>query len=287
MVSEKILKLDISNDQSYVYLKCKQYDHNSRRYKLIFTDRNIPIQPKEKDLVTVNMLRAGEKYADTVCTYENGCYYLTFTDNMLSIHGDADMEVTVWDSHSEEEAVIRTMTFHVKIERAMLVQDRIIKSDEYNVLQYLILQANMIPDLLEESLEKLAIIKDLIRQVTKDIEEYRKEFGELTDEVRLLIERLEAYQKVLEEKEAKRQENEDARQTNEAAREVSHQIMKDSTEASEKQTELAKQATQRATEAAIEAERVKAHFIQIEEEEPEEWHPHEWWYQILSTQDGE
>ena len=28
---EKILKLDVAHEQSYIYLKCKQYDHNSRR----------------------------------------------------------------------------------------------------------------------------------------------------------------------------------------------------------------------------------------------------------------
>ncbi len=61
---EKILKLDVAQEQSYIYLKCKQYDHNSRIYKLILTNEHIPILLTGKELVTVHITRADGTYID-------------------------------------------------------------------------------------------------------------------------------------------------------------------------------------------------------------------------------
>ena len=91
----KILKLDVASEQSYIYLKCKQYDSQSRIYKLIITDRHEPISLKGTELVVAHMIKSDGKYADGIVEWKDDGLYLTITDAMLSVAGDATLEVKI------------------------------------------------------------------------------------------------------------------------------------------------------------------------------------------------
>lgn len=177
---EKILKLDVAHEQSYIYLKCKQYDHNSRIYRLILTNEHIPIILAGTELVTVHIKRADGTYIDDVCQWKNGNLYLTMTDSMLAVAGDAAMEVKVFDGNKE---ILSTMTNHVKVERSMLPYDRMVASNEFNVLNHLIQSVLNAGEYADE-------LGKLLDDFRKRLNEYEKEFGQLSNEGRALIEDL-------------------------------------------------------------------------------------------------
>lgn len=139
-IAYKTLRIDITTEQSFVYLKARQYDEQSRTYKLIITSRNIPIPVKGTELVTVLMARADKTYIDTVCEWKNGELFFTLTEGMLAVSGEALLEFVIYDT--EELSVIGTTHIHLDIQPSLLPYERIVKSDEFNVLNNLILQAN-------------------------------------------------------------------------------------------------------------------------------------------------
>ncbi len=152
--SIKILNLDVSAEQSYIYLKCKQYDQNSRIYQLIITDRHIPLQLKGNEVIIAAMTRSDGTYTDTICTWDNGKLYLTMTDAMLAISGQARCEVRIYDS--QQLSVLSTLNFHIDIVPSTIPMDRILKSDEFNALNELILS---MPYTIEE-IQKIIDILD-------------------------------------------------------------------------------------------------------------------------------
>lgn len=177
---EKILKLDVAHEQSYIYLKCKQYDHNSRIYKLILTNKHIPIPLAGTELVTVHITRADGTYIDDVCTWENENLYLTMTDAMLAVAGDASMEVKIFDGTKE---ILTTMTNHIKVEKSMLPYDRMVSSNEFNVLNHLIQSVLHAADYVIE-------LEDLLQNVNNRLQAFEQEFSQLSNEGRSLIEDL-------------------------------------------------------------------------------------------------
>lgn len=177
---EKILKLDVAQEQSYIYLKCKQYDHNSRIYKLILTNEHIPILLTGKELVTVHITRADGTYIDDVCKWENENLYLTITDAMLAVAGDASMEIKIFDGAKE---ILTTMTNHIKVEKSMLPYDRMVLSNEFNVLNHLIQSVLHTADYVIE-------LEDLLQNANNRLQAFEQEFSQLSNEGRSLIEDL-------------------------------------------------------------------------------------------------
>lgn len=177
---EKILKLDVAHEQSYIYLKCKQYDHNSRIYKLILTNEHIPIILAGTELVTVHIQRNDGTYVDDVCQWQNGSLYLTMTDSMLAVAGDASMEVKVFDGNKE---ILSTMTNHVKVEKSMLPYDRMVASDEFNVLNHLIQSVLNAGEYAED-------LEELLQNFRQRISEFERQFIQISTEGRALIQDL-------------------------------------------------------------------------------------------------
>lgn len=134
------LRIDISTDLSFVYLNARQYDGLSRKYQLIITNRNTPIKLKGTEIVTASVLRKDNVYIDTLCTWENNELYFTMTEGMLSIPGKALLEFVIYDA--TEMSVIGTSHVYIDIQKSLLPYDRIVKSDEFNVLNNLILQTS-------------------------------------------------------------------------------------------------------------------------------------------------
>ena len=153
--SIKILNLDVSAEQSYIYLKCKQYDQNSRIYQLIITDRHIPLQLKGNEVIIAAMTRSDGTYTDTICTWDNGKLYLTMTDAMLAISGQARCEVRIYDS--QQLSVLSTLNFHIDIVPSTIPMDRILKSDEFNALNELILSMPYTIKEIQEIIDNLDI----------------------------------------------------------------------------------------------------------------------------------
>lgn len=140
--TQKLLRLDVSTDQSFIYLKCKQYDESSRIYQVVFTDRNKPIQLNGNEFIMVSMIRNDNSYADTSCVWDKGKIFFTMTEGMLSIAGESIMEFRIYSSNSE---ILSTVKIHVLIENSLIPQEKMVVSDEFNVLNNLILQAFNLP----------------------------------------------------------------------------------------------------------------------------------------------
>ena len=181
-------RIDIAHEQSFKYLQAKQYDHNSRRRRLIITDSNVPITYSEDktEYITLSMADGDDNYANVSCPFEDDGYpYITFTEGMLSRDGDIECELRIYDS--EGGSIITTFTFMMTVSKSLLNQDRLVNSEEFNILNDLILQAITIPDLIKEFEASQTEINELIVQINNDIDSYQQEFGELSTEAQGLI----------------------------------------------------------------------------------------------------
>lgn len=211
----KTIKLDVSAEQSFVYLKCKQYDSNSRIYQIILTDQNKPMTTLTgNELITATMLRSDGKSVDTVCQWDNGKVYLTMTDGMLSVAGDGTLEIRVYNSNSTE--IISTMIAHVNVQNSTLPYDRMIKSDEFNVLNNLILSVMNIQETADE-------VNRLIVKIKTDIATYEADYGALSQEATDLINDLNVFLADVQTQENQRNTNENQRIANENARNQAEQ----------------------------------------------------------------
>ncbi len=176
--SQKIIKLDVSTEQEYYYLKCKQYDTNSRIYQLIITDRSIPISLMGTELVTAGMIRSDGNYVDTVCEWKDHKLYFTLTEGMLACSGKGTIEFRIYDS--DHTSVISTMLVHINIKPSTLPYERMIRSDEFNVLNHLILSAADVK-------QQMAHIDNLLVQIQEDIASYQSDYHSLSEEAQGLI----------------------------------------------------------------------------------------------------
>ncbi len=193
--SQKILRLDISAEQSFIYLKCKQYDSQSRIYQLIITDNNIPIPLQGTEYVTAGMRKPDNTYADTVCQWKDTQLYLTITDNMLSVAGDGILEIRIYEKNTGE--ILSTMLIHVNIQRSTLPYDKMISSHEFHVLNNLILSVLHAADISKET-------EALLEKIKNDIAIYETEYTELSTEARELIANLTTFITQAETEEAQR-----------------------------------------------------------------------------------
>lgn len=172
----KPLKVDLSQESSYIYMKVKQYDDNSRKYQVIFTDRGIPIEMVGNEYVTLKLAESGseDSYADAVCTWENGYPCITFTANMLSRVGDIDATFTIYSVGRSQ--IIHSRMWHLNVQRSLIDYEGMVKSEDFNTLHNLIEQALMIPELIEKFNLSQDQINQLIEKINADIVSYQQQF---------------------------------------------------------------------------------------------------------------
>ena len=171
-------RIDISHEQSFRYLQAKQFDHNSRIRRLIITDNNIPLNFTGKELIGLSLYINGDNYSNTTCPFgDDGFPRVVFTESMLSREGDVSCEVRIYSS--SDATVATTFTFMMTVSKSLLNQDRLVTSSEFNILNDLILQANVIPDLIKQFNLSHEQINALIKQIQTDISDYTKQFSSM------------------------------------------------------------------------------------------------------------
>lgn len=175
----KPLKVDLSQESSYIYMKVKQYDDNSRKYQVIFTDRGIPINMTGNELITLHLAESGQEkeYANRDCVWENGYPYITFSSNMLSKVGDIDATFTIFSA--ADHSLISSRTWHLNVQRSLIDYDGMIESSEFSILNNLIEQALMIPELIATFNASQNEINALIAKINSDIADYQSQFTDM------------------------------------------------------------------------------------------------------------
>lgn len=175
----KPLKVDLSQESSYIYMKVKQYDDNSRKYQVIFTDRGIPINMTGNELITLHLAESGQEkeYANRDCVWENGYPYITFSSNMLSKIGDIDATFTIFAA--ADHSLISSRTWHLNVQRSLIDYDGMIESSEFSILNNLIEQALMIPELISKFNASQNEINALIVKINSDIADYQSQFTDM------------------------------------------------------------------------------------------------------------
>jgi len=184
-------RIDVSHEQSFKYLQAVQYDHNSRKRRLIITDSNVPISFKGTEYIVFSMNKDGKNYSNTSCQFENGYPYITFTESMLSEYGDINCGIKVFDHNGGE--IISTFNFKMTISKSLMNYDRLVESSEFNVLNDLILQALHISELLKDYESNKTIIDQYIIQINKDIQNYRSGYTSLSNDAQKLINDVETF----------------------------------------------------------------------------------------------
>ena len=188
-------RIDISHEQSFRYLQAKQFDHNSRIRRLIITDNNIPLKFTGKELIGLSLYINGNNYSNTTCPFgDDGFPRVVFTESMLSHEGDVSCEVRIYSS--SDETVTTTFTFMMTVSKSLLNQDRLVASSEFNILNDLILQANVIPDLVKQFNLTQEQVNALISQIQNDIADYTNQFSTMktnyTNDFNALLQKINA-----------------------------------------------------------------------------------------------
>lgn len=217
----KPLKVDLSQESSYIYLKMTEGDDNSRKYQVIFTERGIPVNDlKGNELITLYLAQSGsdEPYASQDCVWIDGYPYITFTANMLQHVGDIDCSFKIFSS--SDNSLISTRIFHINTQRSLVNYDGLIKSEDFNTLNNLIKQALMVPELIETFKLSQDEINALIVQINSDITEYQTRFNNFDTEATALIGELRTFLSECQSAESTRISNENARIENEKARQA-------------------------------------------------------------------
>lgn len=175
----KPLRVDLSQESSYIYMKVKQYDDNSRKYQVIFTDRGIPINMTGNERIMLALAESGQEdpYDKAWCTWENGQPYITFTASMLRKIGDIDATFTIYGG--SDATVVHSRLWHINVQRSLIDYDGLIESEEFSILHDLINQAMMIPELISKFNASQNEINALIAKVNSDIADYQSQFTDM------------------------------------------------------------------------------------------------------------
>ena len=203
--------IDVGKQQSFKYLWAKQYDHNSRRYRLVITNQNVPLTLTGKEYIVLSLEDSGgNNYSNTSCPFgDDGYPYITFTDSMLSREGDIKCELRVYDQKGD--SIATTFTFNMEVSKSLLNQSRMVNSTEFNILNDLISQAIQITDLLAEFKENKAEIERLITQINADITSYRSDYNSLSQQTQELIDQVQTFLTTVQQSENNRVAAENAR----------------------------------------------------------------------------
>lgn len=203
--------IDVGKQQSFKYLWAKQYDHNSRRYRLVITNQNVPLALTGKEYIVLSLEDSGgNNYSNTSCPFgDDGYPYITFTDSMLSREGDIKCEIRVYDQKGD--SIATTFTFNMEVSRSLLSQSRMVESSEFNILDDLISQAIQVTALLEDFKENKAEIERLITQINSDIISYRSDYNSLSQQTQELIDQVQTFLTTVQQSENDRVSAENAR----------------------------------------------------------------------------
>lgn len=203
--------IDVGKQQSFKYLWAKQYDHNSRRYRLVITNQNVPLALTGKEYIVLSLEDSGgNNYSNTSCPFgDDGYPYITFTDSMLSREGDIKCEIRVYDQKGD--SIATTFTFNMEVSRSLLSQSRMVESSEFNILNDLISQAIQVTALLEDFKENKAEIERLITQINSDIISYRSDYNSLSQQTQELIDQVQTFLTTVQQSENDRVSAENAR----------------------------------------------------------------------------
>lgn len=203
--------IDVGKQQSFKYLWAKQYDHNSRRYRLVITNQNVPLALTGKEYIVLSLEDSGgNNYSNTSCPFgDDGYPYITFTDSMLSREGDIKCEIRVYDQKGD--SIATTFTFNMEVSRSLLSQSRMVESSEFNILNDLISQAIQVTALLEDFKENKAEIERLITQINADITSYRSDYNSLSRQTQELIDQVQTFLTTVQQSENDRVAAENAR----------------------------------------------------------------------------
>lgn len=215
----KPLKVDLSQESSYIYMKVKEGDDNSRKYQVIFTDRGIPINDMSgTELVTLYLAESGsdKAYASQDCVWENGILYITFTSNMLSHVGDIDCSFVIFDAPGN--TIISSRIWHINVQRSLIDYEGLIKSEDFNTLNNLIKQALMIPELIATFKISQEEINSLIEKINADITAYQQSYDNFNTDATELITTLRTFLAECQSAEIIRISNENTRIENETLR---------------------------------------------------------------------
>lgn len=203
--------IDVGKQQSFKYLWAKQYDHNSRRYRLVITNQNVPLTLTGKEYIVLSLEDSGgNNYSNTSCPFgDDGYPYITFTDSMLSREGDIKCELRVYDQKGD--SIATTFTFNMEVSRSLLSQSRMVESSEFNILNDLISQAIQVTALLEDFKENKTEIERLIAQINADITSYRSDYNSLSQQTQELIDQVQTFLTTVQQSENNRVAAENAR----------------------------------------------------------------------------
>ena len=162
---------------------------------MIITDNNIPLKFTGKELIGLSLYINGDNYSNTTCPFgDDGFPRVVFTESMLSREGDVSCEVRIYSS--SDATVATTFTFMMTVSKSLLNQDRLVASSEFNILNDLILQANVIPDLIKQFNLTQEQVNTLISQIQDDIVNYTNQFSTMktkyTNDFNALLQKINA-----------------------------------------------------------------------------------------------
>lgn len=195
MLSIKTLRVDVSQETNYVFTKCKQYDHLSRKFRILITDKGIPINLNGKEQIRIRMWAEGESdpYVDKWLDepWEDGLPVLTLTSHMLSKIGTVDFEFVIQEIGNA--STISTRIQHLSVQKSLINYDGLVSSEDFDVLSHLISQAIAIPDLIADFNTSQEEINALVTKINSDIVSYQKSFTQLSSSAQELIKSLQSY----------------------------------------------------------------------------------------------
>ena len=195
MVSERIIKADLSQERDNLYFKINQYDNYSRKYRLVITDNGVPKPFTAQKTIRLVMQAEGEAtpYYDGLLSdeWEDGYPVVNFTASMLSKTGTVDFKFIIYEPSSPE--TISTRIQHLKIQESLVDNDGIIASEEFQFLADILAQAASIPVLIADINTTKEQIDALIISVNEQMATYQTEFNTMSQNVQDLMDSVTAY----------------------------------------------------------------------------------------------
>lgn len=185
----KILNADVSVDRDYVYELSKQYDNQSRRYRVLITDRGVPVVLTGDEGILLRMQASGESepyVLHWIKEWENGYPIVTMSNYMLSKVGVVHFEFVIYDAPGGS-AVLSTRRQNMKIQKSLLNYDGLVASEDFDILSDLINQARAIPGLIDGVFTDKEKIDQMLLQITSDISNYQSQFTIMQNNVAELI----------------------------------------------------------------------------------------------------
>lgn len=217
-LSIQTLKVDVTQEMSFVWLKCKQYDNLSRKYRVIICNRGKPLSMTGRETVSIRMWRDGDPkpYIDRFLDWEDGYPVVTFTSGMLPYEGKVSVDYHVYDP--SDMSSISSRTSFIEVQKSLVDYAGLIAKEDYNVLEQLIQDAIRVPDLIATFNISQEEINSLIEKINADITAYQNSYNNLNTDATELITSLRSFLAECQASETTRISNENTRKSNEKIR---------------------------------------------------------------------